>query len=84
MEKLEVNVLAELMEYEVVSYSIYEMYCKANGKTKELLVMDEDGINTLFDTPFDAVRTMYDNDITICSHNSFVLLDILYIDILYH
>lgn len=69
MEKLEVKVLAELMEYENVSYGIYEMYCKANNKTKELLVMDEDGINTLFDTPFDAVRTMYDNSITICSYS---------------
>jgi hypothetical protein len=68
--ELKLNTLVELLGYEDISYSIYLLYCKDNNKPKELFMNDsEDGINALFDTPFEAVKTMYDKGITPCNYN---------------
>jgi hypothetical protein len=59
MEKLKVDFIVDILSYESCTYDIYVEFCESNNRVKELFMCDDEGINTLFDTPFDAVYTMH-------------------------
>lgn len=61
--------LIRFLQMKECTYKIYLDYCKTMHKEVELKKFDELGIDSMFDTPFDAVKELYDNNITFDNTN---------------
>lgn len=61
--------LIRFLQMKECTYKIYLDYCKTMHKEVELLQFNELGIDSMFDTPYDAVKELYDNNITFDNTN---------------